>query len=1021
MKDDRKNIVASAMRHKSITLLLVAVMMIAGIISLVYIPKDEFPEFNLPIGLVVGVYPGATEEEVEQQLAKPLEDFLWTCEEIDKSRVSTVCQNNICYSLVWLLSKAGKNTEFWNKLKERLPLLRAQLPSGVLGVFANEDFGDVSAMLISIESEDKTYREMNDYARALSDRLRTLPALANIYTLGGQKEQISIYLDRDRLVAYGLNTATVYSKLSGQGGTMITGSLDDGHLSRTLHVVPSLNSEQDLAQTIVYSDPSGTIVRLGDIAEIKREYPQQKRYIENNGHKSKIMSLQMVVGNNVVSFGKDVKAVLEDFKQTLPSDVHINVITDQSNVVEDSVMEFLSELLIAIASVIIVTLLMLPMRVAGVAVTTIPITIFISIAIFYVLGVQINSITLAALIVTLGMIVDDSIVVVDCYIDCLDEGISRWKAAVTSARQFTASIITATLAISITFFPFLYTTDNIIHDFIETFPYAISIVLTVSLLVALLVVPIIEYRFITHGFGNSRHVILERMQSLYDRLISLCFRHKRATLGVAFLTIILGGLLMLALPQRLMPRASRSLFAVEIWLPTGTDILHTAQIADSLSNMLRKDERITNITTFYGMGSPRFHATFLPQYGGTNYAQFIVNTHSDSETQAVLDDYSSYYANYFPEAQIKFKQIEYTDATSPVEVRLVGDNLDSLHIATDRVVSAMRKNPDIETVTTSWGTQNHRLDITLHPEQANQIGMSRSLLSLNLALRYAGGIPVAKMWEADDEIGVMLKDNDNGSQTIEDFKDIRVSGLVPTLTTVPLTQVADVKPAWCGGIIQHRNGLRCASIYGTTTRGTKIGQLNKHLYAQLDTMSLPKGVKVTQGGQAESENRYRPQMYLGMIISVALIIFIMLFHLKSVRLMMLMMGSLLFAIPGTSIGMFLSGFEFGATAILGVISLMGIIARSGIIMIDYGEELFKEKGMPLNEAAETAARRRFRPIFLTSAAASMGVIPMVIKATPLWGPMGVVICIGALISMLYIVTIIPVVYSMVAKKEEEEF
>ena len=1021
MKDDRKNIVASAMRHKSITLLLVAVMMIAGIISLVYIPKDEFPEFNLPIGLVVGVYPGATEEEVEQQLAKPLEDFLWTFEEIDKSRVSTVCQNNICYSLVWLHSKAGKNTEFWNKLKERLPLLRAQLPSGVLGVFANEDFGDVSAMLISIEIEDKTYREMNDYARALSDRLRTLPALANIYTLGGQKEQISIYLDRDRLVAYGLNTATVYSKLSGQGGTMITGSLDDGHLSRTLHVVPSLNSEQDLAQTIVYSDPSGTIVRLGDIAEIKREYPQQKRYIENNGHKSMIMSLQMVGGNNVVSFGKDVKAVLEDFKQTLPSDVHINVITDQSNVVEDSVMEFLSELLIAIASVIIVTLLMLPMRVAGVAVTTIPITIFISIAIFYVLGVQINSITLAALIVTLGMIVDDSIVVVDCYIDCLDEGMSRWKAAVTSARQFTASIITATLAISITFFPFLYTTDNIIHDFIETFPYAISIVLTVSLLVALLVVPIIEYRFITHGFGNSRHVILERMQSLYDRLISLCFRHKRATLGVAFLTIILGGLLMLALPQRLMPRASRSLFAVEIWLPTGTDILHTAQIADSLSNMLRKDERITNITTFYGMGSPRFHATFLPQYGGTNYAQFIVNTHSDSETQAVLDDYSSYYANYFPEAQIKFKQIEYTDATSPVEVRLVGDNLDSLHIATDRVVSAMRKNPDIETVTTSWGTQNHRLDITLHPEQANQIGMSRSLLSLNLALRYAGGIPVAKMWEADDEIGVMLKDNDNGSQTIEDFKDIRVSGLVPTLTTVPLTQVADVKPAWCGGIIQHRNGLRCASIYGTTTRGTKIGQLNKHLYAQLDTMSLPKGVKVTQGGQAESENRYRPQMYLGMIISVALIIFIMLFHLKSVRLMMLMMGSLLFAIPGTSIGMFLSGFEFGATAILGVISLMGIIARSGIIMIDYGEELFKEKGMPLNEAAETAARRRFRPIFLTSAAASMGVIPMVIKATPLWGPMGVVICIGALISMLYIVTIIPVVYSMVAKKEEEEF
>ena len=1017
MNNERNNIVASAMRHKSITILLVAVMMLAGIISLVYIPKDEFPAFNLPIGLVVGVYPGATEEEVEQQLAKPLEDFLWTFKEIDKSRVSTICQNNICYSIVWLNVSPNESTEFWNKLKERLPLLRAQLPSGVLGVFANEDFGDVSAMLISIESEDKTYREMDNYARALGDRLRTIPELANIYTLGGQNEQISVYLDRDRLATYGLNTAIVYSKLSSQSGSLITGSLDDGKLSRMLHIVPSLNSEQDLAQTIVYSDPSGTIVRLGDIADIKRECPPAKRYIENNGHKSMIMSLQMVGGNNIVSFGKDVKSILKDFQETLPPDVHINVITDQSEVVDDSVKEFLTELLIAIASVIIVTLLMLPMRVAGVAVTTIPITIFISIAIFYMTGVQINSVTLAALIVSLGMIVDDSIVVVDCYIDRLDEGMPRWKAAIASARQFTASIITATLCISIVFFPFLFTTDNIIHDFIEFFPYAITIVLTVSLLVALLVVPIIEHRFITHGFGNEHHRILEHMQAVYDKIISLCFRHKKSTIAIGFFTIFLGSLLMLALPQRLMPRASRSLFAVEIWLPTGTDIVRTASVADSLANMLRKDERITNITTFYGMGSPRFHVTFLPQFGGTHYAQFIVNTHSDSETQDVLDEYSDKYANYFPEAQIKFKQIEYTDAASPVEVRLIGDNLDSLHIATDRVVSLLRSNPDIETVTTSWGTQNNRLDITLHPEQANQIGMSRSLLALNLALRYSGGIPVAKMWEADDEIAVMIKDAGDGKQTIEDFKDIRVSGIVPILTTVPLSQVADIKPAWCGGIIQHRNGIRCASIMATTTRATKIGNLNKHLYAQLDTFSLPQGITVAQGGQAESENRYRPQMYLGMVISIALIIFILLFHLKSVRLMMLMMCSLVFAIPGTALGMYLSGFEFGATAILGIVSLMGIIARSGIIMIDYGEELFKKQGMSLDEAAETAAKRRFRPIFLTSAAASMGVIPMVIKATPLWGPMGIVICVGALVSMLYIVTMIPIGYSLVAKKE----
>ena len=1015
----RKSLVEASMKHKSVTLLLVIVMMLAGIASLIYIPKDEFPQFNLPIGLVVGVYPGASEEEVEQQLARPLENFLWTFKEVKKTKVTTVSQNDLCYALVWLQNDVKNPTEFWNKLKQRLNYLRLQLPAGVLGVVANEDFGEVSSILISIESEQKTFREINEYTDDLSDRLRSIPELANVYVMGDQREQLSVYLDRDRLTSYGLNTATVMSKLSGQAGTLATGTLDDGQLSRGLHIAPMMNSEQDLAQTIVYNDPSGTVVRLGDIADIKREYPQLKRFIKNNGNKSVIMALQMASGHNIVHFGDKVKDVLEEFRSTLPPEVHVNVISDQSQVVDDSVMEFLGELLIAILSVIIVVMLMLPLRVAGVAVMTIPITIFSSLAVFMIGGVEINTVTLAALVVSLGMIVDDSVVVVDSYLDKLDEGMPRWKAAIASAQQFTASIITATLAISITFFPLIFTTDNVIHDFIQWFPYAISIVLTISLLVALFVVPIMEYHLIDHGLGEPKG-ILRIMQMQYDKVIEACFRHKKMTMAVGSVCILIGGVLMLMVPQRLMPRATRSLFAVEIWLPTGSDIRHTEQIADSLASMMRKDERIINITTFYGMGSPRFHATFIPQYGGTHYAQFIVNTNSDSDTQSFLDDYAAHYANYFPEAQILFKQIEYTDAPYPVEVRLQGDNLDSLHVATDSVANWLRRNPNIMTVNTSWGTQNNRLDITMYPEQANRLGISKSLLAANFAMRYAGGIPVSQIWEGNYEIPVVLKDADEGKSTIEEFKNIRVSGLVPIITTVPLSQIADIKPGWCGGNIQRRNGLRTASIFATMTRGVKVGKLTREVYAEIGNMKLPEGVRVMQGGQAESENTYRPQLYLGMGIAVVIIVFILLFHLKSVKLMLLMMGSLVFAVPGTAIGMHLSGLEFGATAVLGVISLMGIIVRSGIIMIDYGEELYRKEGMELDEAAETAAKRRFRPIFLTSAAASMGVIPMVIKATPLWGPMGIVICVGAFISMLFIVTIIPVAYSLVASKRDED-
>ena len=1014
------------MRHKSITLLLVLVMMLAGIASLIYIPKDEFPQVDLPVGLVVGVYPGASELEVEQQLAKPLEEFLWTFKEIDREKTTTLSMNDGCAAIVWLNGTETSHTEFWNKLKERLALFRMTLPAGVLGVVANDDFGDSSAMLVTIESDSKTFRELGDYADGLSDKLRTVKSLANIIRMGDQKEELSIYLDRDRLSMYGINTAMLMSKVSGLTGTLYSGSLEDGKLSRKIHIQSSLNTEQDLAQTIISNAPTGEVVRLGDIATIKREYPEPRKYIKNNGRQCLLLSLQMIRSKNIIDFGTEVKQMISDYQKTLPKDVHINIISDQSQVVDHSIQDFMFEMLIAIISVIIVVCLMLPLRVAGVAVVTIPITIFASIAIFLVTGVEINSVTLAALLVSLGMIVDDSVVVVDCYLDKLDSGMDRWHAAVESSREFVKSIITATLVISITFYPFLFTTDKMIHDFMQWFPYAISIVLTVSLVVAIFVVPILQHHFVKSGLrtgsanrqgrsGSERKTMLDRMQGHYDKMIEWCFRHRSATLGIGLASIILGIVLILMLPIRLMPRAERNQFAVDIILPIGTDLNYTAQVADSLASILRKDERVVNLTTFYGSGSPRFHATFLPNFGGTHFAQFIVNTHNDKETQEMLDDYAHRYSYYFPEAQILFRQIEYSDHQYPVEVVVKGDNLDSLHVAIDSIHHRLSKNKDIDVLTTSFGSTGNRLEVTLKPEEANRIGMSKSLLSLNFALRYSGGIPVATIWEGDHELSITVKDADKGKHDIDEFKNIRVTGLIPTLTAAPLSQIADVKPGWGSGTIERVNGQRRASVFGMMGRqGVKIGELTENIYSDIMTLRLPDGVKIEEGGQAETERTYRPQMYLGMQIAIVLIFFIIVFHLKSIPLTLLIMSSLAFSMVGGGLGLFLFGQEFGATGVLGFISLMGIITRCGIIMIDYAEELSDEH--PTKEAALLSAKRRFRPVFLTSMAASMGVIPMVIKDTPLWGPMGVIICMGALVSMMFIITMIPVGYSIIKER-----
>src|SRR5574344_1321092 len=484
-KHIKRDIVESVMHYKSIMLLLATVLIVFGIYSLIDMPKNEWPSCTIRQGVVVGVYPGANTKEVEEQLTKPLEKFLWGFKEIKKKKTYSQSKDGMSLVFVELNDNVKDKDEFWSKFTIRLQQFKSELHSGVLALIANDDFGDTSAMLITLESKDKTYRELHDYMTTLEDHLRTLPDIANLRVYGEQQEQIGVYIDRDRLSDYGLNAATLLGSLSAQGLTVLSGSVDDQQTVRPIHLRSALSTENDVAQQIVFSDPKGNVIRLRDIATIKREYPEADSYVKNNGKKCIVLSLEMNDGNNIVQFGDKVKNVLADFQKTLPSDVTMYPITDQSNVVNSSIVDFLKELLISVCAVIIVIMLLLPVRVASVAASTIPITIFITLGIFYSVGIELNTVTLASLIVALGMIVDNSIVIIDCYIEKIDSGMSRWHAASHAAKEFFSSIFSATLAISVTFFPLLFTMKGMMLDFVKWFPLGISIVLGTSLVVAL--------------------------------------------------------------------------------------------------------------------------------------------------------------------------------------------------------------------------------------------------------------------------------------------------------------------------------------------------------------------------------------------------------------------------------------------------------------------------------------------------------------------------------------------------------
>ncbi|MBR6283174.1 MAG: efflux RND transporter permease subunit, partial [Muribaculaceae bacterium] len=409
------------LEHYSIALLIIGVLFVLGIYGMYVMPKDEFPHVTIRQGVVVAVYPGATSEEVESQVARPLERYLFTYGEVNRAKTTTTSQNGMCIVMVRLNDDVHNKDEVWSKIKHGLNAFKPQLPAGVLGLVVNDDFGNTSALLIAIESSERNYRELKQYGDELSDRLRQIPSVANVRMCGEQKEQITLYVDRDRLQAYGIGDQLLFSQLQAQGLTTMSGRISNPDHQMPIHVEPMQNSEQEIANQIIFSEPAtGKVVRVRDIARVVREYAPDASRIEQNGHPCVLLSLEMTPGNNVVRYGKEVDKVIDAYRQAeLPDDVHITRIADKPKVVSLSVSDFLRDLLIAMLVIILVMMVLFPLRSAIVAAITIPLSTFVSVAVMYVVGIELNIVTLAALIVVLGMIVDNSIVVIDGYLEYL--------------------------------------------------------------------------------------------------------------------------------------------------------------------------------------------------------------------------------------------------------------------------------------------------------------------------------------------------------------------------------------------------------------------------------------------------------------------------------------------------------------------------------------------------------------------------------------------------------------------------
>ncbi|MBO5784503.1 MAG: efflux RND transporter permease subunit [Bacteroidaceae bacterium] len=998
---------AWSVNNYRIATLLTVLLLAFGVYGLYVMPKDEFPPFVVRQGVVIAVMPGATSEEIEAQVARPLERYMFTYKEVNRQKTTTTSSNGMCMMMVQMHDNINKKDEVWSKIKHGLNTFKSSLPGGVLALVVNEDFGDACALLITVESQQRSYRELQQYSDELADRLRRVPSVSNVRQYGEVKEQITLYVDRERLAAYGIGQGAIMQALGGQGLTTMSGSLTGKQQHITLHVAPTERSEQELAQQIIYSDGNKN-VRLCDVAEIRREYDTSEKYIENNGNRCVLLSLEMSPGNNIVAYGKEVDQVLDQFRADyIPEDVQMRRITDLPQVVSQSVYDFLRDLVISMAIIVLVMMILFPLRSAIVAAITIPLSTFISVGIMYAMDIPLNTITLACLIVVLGMIVDNSIVVIDGYLEYLGMGMGRREAAVKSVKQYFWPMMLATICICAIFYPLVITMTGEAGDVIGMFPVTITINLMVSLAVAVVVIPILNAAIIRKAPVKKadKKDITDWVQIAYEHSLKWTFRHPWLTMVIAIVIVATTSLIFPTLKMRQFPYADRNQFAVEIFLPQGEGLERTRAVADSMRHILEKDTRVQSVTSFIGCSSPRFQISYAPQMGGRNFAQLIVNTPDIQSTFDVLNEYAPKYSNHWPQAYCRFKQMDFLNVPT-YEYRFYGNNLDSIHAAAEELMGKLRQIPELEWVHTDFDHPHPIVDIALDPVACAQLGINRTSAQLQTTLQ-TGSMQVGSIWEDDYEVPVILKDAQSENITYSNAKDIYLT--TASGRSVPLRQVAEVKPAWTQTNIVHRNGERCISVTAEGKRNVLAAPLQARIGKMIEQMDLPQGVRAEVGGEIEKNNEIVPDIMMGIGLALVIIFFFILFNFKRFGITFICMAAISLSIPGAMIGLAIADRTLGLTSLFGFITLMGIIMRNEILIFEHADEKMAE-GMSARDAAYDAGRRRMVPIFLTTATTAVGVIPMIIAGSSFWMPVGITIFAGGIGTLILIVNVLPVVY-----------
>ena len=946
------NPIKFSLRYPPVTLILTAMLVIVGVHAFLKMQRTEDPTITIRTGLVAAMYPGATSEQVEKQVTKTLEKHIFKFPEVRKEKTYSTSRPGLAIINVELEDTVKNADLFWAKLRHELNVVKStELPDGVKGPVVDSDFGDTVAMLIAVHGKRYGYRELRDFADKIHDELRTVRDVGKLVTYGDQGEEIWITGSLERVSQYFADPHQVVNALRERNAVQSAGHFEADRSKIPLRTTGIFNTEDEIRNVLVDVSKDGHPLYIKDFANVERRYQDPSFTVRYDGAPCLLLSVEMQKGKNIVELGEQLDKVFQRLKVVLPPDVQLDLVANQPGVVKERIASLSHEFLLAIGSVILVTIVLLPLRVALIAALAIPITLCGTLAAMNAMGIALHQVSIAGLIIVLGIVVDDAIVIADNYVELLDHKVPKGEAAWRCASEVLVPVLTATIAIIASFLPLLILTGSV-GEFIMALPITVAIALGVSFVVATMLTPLLCRTFIKKGLhdhdaepapehGKEKKSLLDRLQDQYGILIGIFMNRKWLAFTLGVCAFAFGVALFAFVPQQFFPSAERNQFVIDVWMPEGTRIEATDSVMKRIEKALAARKGVEHYATFVGQSAPRFYYNVNPQQPDGAYGQFIVNTVSVEDTDRLVKELRPALAAVAPEALVIVKELQQgAQMEAPIEVRISGDDIGELKRLGEQVQGILESVSNSQYVFRDYSNDSYMVDVNVNDELANRLGITEASVSQILSGAFDGA-PVSTFWEGDRPVTIKLR-LDSASRS--SFGDIGNTYLNSELTRarVPLRAVAKLEPEWQTSRIVRRNGVRTLTIRAFAQPGFYASKILEQAMPQIKALELPTGYRIYYGGEKDNQEETFPQMVIALAISLVAIFLILLVQFRTISEPLIVMASIPLTLFGAMFGLAITRNPFGFTAFMGLISLCGIVVRNGIILVDYCNEKIAE-------------------------------------------------------------------------------